>query len=117
VTVYRELQALQDELSSSLRGTFAQHRRFLTTFQRPTPHMKQTAQFFLMLSMALSCRAEVRRPNIVFILADDLGYGDLSCYGQQKFKTPNIDRLAAEGMKFTAHYAATMFVRLRAARS
>lgn len=45
------------------------------------------------------------RPNIIFILADDLGYGDLSCYGQQKFKTPNIDRLAAEGMKFTAHYS------------
>lgn len=44
-------------------------------------------------------------PNIVFILADDLGYGDLSCYGQQRFKTPNIDRLAAEGMKFTAHYS------------
>ena len=44
-------------------------------------------------------------PNIVFFLADDLGYGDLSCYGQQKFKTPNIDRLAAEGMKFTAHYS------------
>ena len=45
------------------------------------------------------------KPNIVFILADDLGYGDLSCYGQQKFKTPNIDRLASEGMKFTAHYS------------
>lgn len=45
------------------------------------------------------------QPNLVFILADDLGYGDLSCYGQQKFKTPNIDRLAAEGMKFTAHYS------------
>ena len=45
------------------------------------------------------------QPNIIFILADDLGYGDLSCYGQQKFRTPNIDRLAAEGMKFTAHYA------------
>jgi len=44
-------------------------------------------------------------PNIVFILADDLGYGDLSCYGQRKFKTPNIDRLAAEGMRFTAHYS------------
>jgi arylsulfatase A len=43
-------------------------------------------------------------PNIVFILADDLGYGDLSCYGQQKFKTPNIDRLAKEGMLFTQHY-------------
>ncbi|MCX6320854.1 MAG: arylsulfatase [Bacteroidia bacterium] len=43
-------------------------------------------------------------PNIVYILADDLGYGDLSCYGQQKFSTPNIDRLAREGMLFTQHY-------------
>jgi len=43
-------------------------------------------------------------PNIVYILADDLGYGDLSCYGQQKFSTPNIDRLALEGMLFTQHY-------------
>lgn len=43
-------------------------------------------------------------PNIVYILADDLGYGDLSCYGQQKFSTPNIDRLAKEGIKFTQHY-------------
>lgn len=46
-------------------------------------------------------------PNIIFILADDLGYGDLSCYGQQRFKTPNIDRLAAQGMLFTDHYAGT----------
>jgi len=45
------------------------------------------------------------KPNIVFILADDLGYGDLGCYGQLKIRTPNLDRLAAEGMKFTAHYA------------
>ena len=45
------------------------------------------------------------KPNIIFILADDLGYGDLSCYGQQQFRTPNIDRLAHEGMKFTAHYS------------
>ena len=49
--------------------------------------------------------AAVTRPNIIFILADDLGYGDLSCYGQQKFRTPNIDRIAREGMKFTAHYS------------
>jgi arylsulfatase A-like enzyme len=46
-----------------------------------------------------------RPPNIVFILADDLGYGDLGCYGQQKIATPNIDRLAREGMRFTQSYA------------
>jgi arylsulfatase A-like enzyme len=45
------------------------------------------------------------KPNIILIQADDLGYGDLSVYGQQKFKTPNIDRLAAEGMRFTQYYA------------
>ena len=44
-------------------------------------------------------------PNIVYILADDLGYGDLSCNGQTHFQTPNIDRLADEGMTFTQHYA------------
>jgi len=45
------------------------------------------------------------RPNVIYILADDLGYGDLSCYGQQRFQTPNIDRLANEGIRFTDHYA------------
>jgi arylsulfatase A-like enzyme len=44
-------------------------------------------------------------PNIIFILADDLGYGDLGCYGQKNFTTPNIDRMAAEGLRFTQHYA------------
>ena len=46
-----------------------------------------------------------RAPNIVLILADDLGYGDLSCFGQSTLKTPNLDRMAAEGMRFTQHYA------------
>jgi arylsulfatase A-like enzyme len=45
------------------------------------------------------------RPNVVFILADDLGYGDLGCYGQTKIRTPNIDRLARDGMRFTDFYA------------
>jgi arylsulfatase A-like enzyme len=50
-------------------------------------------------------REPAGKPNIVFILADDLGYGDLGCYGQQQIRTPSIDRLAAEGMRFTNHYA------------
>jgi arylsulfatase A-like enzyme len=45
------------------------------------------------------------KPNIIYILADDLGYGDLGCYGQKMLTTPHIDKLAAEGMKFTRHYA------------
>jgi len=46
-----------------------------------------------------------KKPNIIFILADDLGYGDLGCYGQKEIKTPNIDLLAEEGIRFTDHYA------------
>src|SRR5882762_8839330 len=49
--------------------------------------------------------AQERLPNIVFIIADDLGYGDLGCYGQKKIRTPNLDRLATQGMRFTAHYS------------
>ncbi|MCG8701278.1 MAG: arylsulfatase [Bacteroidales bacterium] len=45
------------------------------------------------------------KPNVIYILADDLGYGDLGCYGQKKFETPNIDKLAAHGIKFTQHYS------------
>jgi len=44
-------------------------------------------------------------PNIIYILADDLGYGDLGCYGQEKFTTPNLDQLAREGIRFTRHYS------------
>ncbi len=51
--------------------------------------------------------AQQKRPNIIFILADDLGYGDLSAYGQQKFSTPNIDRLAEGGKMFSQFYAGT----------
>lgn len=60
----------------------------------------------IMASEASEKGAE-KAPNIVFILADDLGYGDLGCYGQQKFDTPNIDSLSRAGMRFTNSYSGT----------
>ena len=56
---------------------------------------------------ALSCGQEPVPPNIVFILADDLGWGDLGCYGQQRIETPHIDALAGHGLRFTQCYAGT----------
>lgn len=66
-------------------------------------------------ALALTCHTDTvqtttsaerkKRPNIVYILADDLGYAELGCYGQKKIKTPNIDKLATEGMKFAQHYS------------
>src|SRR5437879_7862658 len=50
-------------------------------------------------------RPSAKPPNILFILADDLGYADVSCYGRPDLSTPNIDRLAAEGLRFTQAYA------------
>jgi arylsulfatase A-like enzyme len=54
---------------------------------------------------AAAAAAQPPRPNIIFILADDLGYGDVGCFGQKRIQTPNIDRLAREGMLFTQAYA------------
>jgi Sulfatase len=49
--------------------------------------------------------AQAAKPNIVFILADDLGYADVSCYGQRDYTTPNVDRLAIEGLRFAQAYS------------
>lgn len=60
----------------------------------------------ILLLFALSAKAQKSsKPNIIFILADDLGYGDIGCYGQQKIATPNIDRLSKMGVKFTQFYS------------
>ncbi|MGK0239849.1 MAG: arylsulfatase A [Candidatus Pelagisphaera sp.] len=60
------------------------------------------AALFLLLSLSVK---GAKQPNIIYILADDLGYGDISLFGQDHFKTPNIDRIAKEGIRFTQHYS------------
>lgn len=62
---------------------------------------------FVFSNRAVEVHIGARQPNIIYVLADDLGYGDLGCYGQKLIKTPNLDRMAAEGMRFTQHYAGT----------
>jgi len=69
-------------------------RRVLTTFG---------GVFFIFSAFAQN--SPLAKPNIIFIMADDLGYGDLGCYGQKHLKTPNIDKLASEGVRFTQAYA------------
>jgi arylsulfatase A-like enzyme len=69
------------------------------------PRFRPTACLALVFLVVCGRAPAVDRPNVIYILADDLGYGDLSCYGQDKLQTPNIDRLASEGLKFTAHYS------------
>ena len=82
-----------------------------------TPSLHPTRRDFLQRSTAAAATVLVAsaaapvslkaadKPNIIYILADDLGYGDVGCYGQTEIKTPNIDRLAADGLRFTDHYA------------
>ncbi|MDZ7638909.1 MAG: sulfatase-like hydrolase/transferase [Bryobacterales bacterium] len=74
------------------------------------PSSPFTRRQFLAASAALPALAngafaQAARPNIVFILADDLGYGNLGCFGQKRIKTPHLDRMASEGMRFTQAYS------------
>ena len=55
--------------------------------------------------LSLSTTSAQEKPNFIFILADDLGYGDLGCFGSEHIKTPHLDRMAAEGMKLTDFYS------------
>ena len=66
--------------------------------------MKTLFQIAAVTLLAVASSTAAEKPNIIVIMADDLGYGDLSCYGATVFKTPNIDKLAAEGTRFTSGY-------------
>ena len=80
-------------------------REFLKTASFAAASVRVTSLLPSGASIGQITAAQRKKPNIIFILADDLGYGDLGCYGQQKIATPNLDRMAAEGMRFTDHYA------------
>ncbi|MEZ5399978.1 MAG: arylsulfatase [Bryobacteraceae bacterium] len=67
--------------------------------------MRLSRRHLLAASLAAACANTRRRPNVVLIVADDLGYHHLGCYGQTKIRTPNIDRIAASGLLFTDAYA------------
>ncbi|MEO6704459.1 MAG: arylsulfatase, partial [Ginsengibacter sp.] len=69
--------------------------------------MKKIFLLFLFSLMCSLFTVAQQKPNIIFILADDLGYSDVGCYGQKLIETPNIDKLASDGMKFTQYYAGT----------
>src|SRR5688572_16451923 len=68
--------------------------------------MKRLAFLLLSITAGLAFAASPAKPNIVFILCDDLGVNDLHCYGRADHRTPQLDQLAREGMRFTSAYAA-----------
>lgn len=70
--------------------------------------MKAHLNLFFLFMFALSARADVDKPNFIIIFTDDQGYQDLGCYGSPDIRTPRIDRMAEQGMKFTSFYAQTV---------
>ncbi|MCX6896399.1 MAG: sulfatase-like hydrolase/transferase, partial [Verrucomicrobia bacterium] len=80
------------------------------------PARRAAAALGILLALTGPLRAEPaaatpppnpRRPSLILIVADGLGYGDLGCYGQARIKTPHLDRMAAAGVRFTSFYAAS----------
>ena len=84
---------------------------FLTFPSRPLPSLRCLTRRALVLLFLLAMSAPwanaqvASKPNVVFILADDLGYRELGCFGQKKIRTPNLDQLAQQGMRLTQHYS------------
>lgn len=77
----------------------------MKNFKLPEKQILGLAALSIIATSCSKKETPATQPNIIYILADDLGYNELGCYGQEKIKTPNIDRLAAEGIRFTNHYS------------
>ena len=78
------------------------------TFLKTTAFAAGTAMAFPYVSRGAEKAALAEaadKPNVIYIMADDLGYGDLGCYGQKRIRTPVIDKMSAEGIRFTHHYS------------
>lgn len=72
----------------------------------PLPQLTAKAFSVLFLLLIFSLSTQSQRPNIIYIMTDDMGYADLSCYGRKEYSTPNLDKLASQGMKFINAYSA-----------
>jgi arylsulfatase A-like enzyme len=92
---------VRQPLGCNLRGRELNRRAFAVGVAR----MRGLAILVVALGSMLAARAQDPKPNIILIMVDDLGYGEVGCYGQKLIQTPHIDRLAAEGMRFTQFYA------------
>ncbi len=79
------------------------------TRDRPTQSHAAFCAALLLLSIAVARAADAPRPNVVFLVADDLGYGELGCYGGRQIPTPQLDALAQRGVRFTQGYVAAAF--------
>src|SRR5688572_3631726 len=71
-----------------------------------TKHCIKKCLFLFSISFIFFSNANSQRPNIIYIMTDDMGYGDLSGYGRKDYPTPNLDKLAAQGIKFVNAYSA-----------
>ncbi len=98
-TVFTTLVSWEDS------GKTAKHPLEMIREPAQNPRMSRyLLAIFLIATPVIACAAE-SRPNFIFILCDDLGYGDVGSFGQTKIKTPNLDRIAGEGIKLTSHYS------------
>lgn len=97
---------------ATTRGSFAiaSMDRFMTTASK-FPHLTRRATLggaaatLAVAALPAAAKSPRKRPNILYIMADDLGFADLSCYGRRDFETPALDKLAAQGVRFTSAYA------------